>query len=104
MFRNLAVATLCAVSVLLATGCACPRHRADHPQTAKKELLFNPEWANVPVFDTPRADWPSTVAYRRDGETIDYRETIIDRHGQSGTRLDRYYRRFEAVRTGQLAR
>jgi hypothetical protein len=52
------------------------------------------------VAQRPRTDWPSTPAYARGTEQIEYRETIIDRQGDFGLGRDRLYRRFDSVTQG----
>ena len=87
-----------------AHGCAlCPR-AADPQVVAAKNLIFNPDWTNIPPETAYRTDWPSTVAFSRPDETIVYEERIIDSQGASENDRDRHYRRFDSIRTGRVHR
>ncbi len=70
-----------------------------------QNLIFNPEWVGIASVDVPRREWPSTAGYEQTAEdSTEYRETIIDSHGSFRGQGDRYYRRFNAVRTGRKTR
>ena len=87
-------------------GCCHPRpvEQASWDATPGAHLVFNPAETGWLVADTARADWPITVVYQDPGETIAYRETILDRQGWYGWDHDRPYRRFDSVRVGHTRR
>ena len=87
--------------VIVSGGCST----SGRPQTGLTEsLLFNPAGTGVGTPLVARTDWPSTPAYSSWDEQVAYRETIIDRQGQSGTGRDYTIRRFYSVRTGRVQR
>ena len=89
---------------LLVGGCASNAVAPARRSGIARNLLFNPSWTGVATFDSPRSDWPVTIAHVRSAEQIDYRETYIDLQGQSGASHDYFYRRFESVRKGNASR
>lgn len=89
---------------LLVGGCATNAEAPARRAGIAHNLLFNPSWTGVATFDSPRSDWPATIAHVRSTEQIEYRETYIDLQGQSGASRDYFYRRFESVRRGSASR
>ena len=97
-------ALLLALVGVVAGGCAHPVRATNAQSVVQRDLLFSPAWTGLPTYDVARAQWPSSVGHESLGEVVDYRETIIDRHGLAGLQRDFYYRRFESVRTGRSYR
>ena len=95
-----------ALLVLLAVcGCSVNGRHSCFRDIAEKNLIFNPDWTRLPVFDVAREDWPFTSSVWHNGETTEYRETIIDRQGRFLYHPEcHYYRRFDSIRTGRLHR
>lgn len=86
-------------------GCCEVRQRhACRGAAIEPNLVFNPPGMEVFAADQPRTPWPSAFAYDDPGETIAYRETIMDRQGWFGAENDRPYRRFDSVRIGYVRR
>lgn len=71
---------------------------------AHANVIFNPDFVQLPPQFVGRADWPATTAFQATGETVDYRESIIDNdNGAFGSRDD-YRRRFYSTRVGRQIR
>ena len=97
------ILALCAL--FLATSCSSLGTRHLSRGQRNKHLIFNPRWNSFPIVNILRDDWPSTIAYDRGGESIEYRETFIDIQTRSGgAHNDVPYRRFFSVRTGRARR
>lgn len=92
------------IAPVLVGGCATNSVSPARRMVIARNLLFNPSWTGVATFDSPRSDWPATIAHVRSAEQIDYRVTYIDLQGQSGANHDYFYRRFESVRRGSASR
>ncbi len=101
MLRRLAM--MLAVVCLLSTSLGCAQGVRRYPVsgTACGNLVFNSQCNLLAGGHNERSEWPSTVAYQRSTELIDFRETIIDRQGRFGHSDDYLYRRFESTRTGR---
>ena len=67
-------------------------------------VIFNPDEVLLPPEFIGRTDWPATYAHQATGEIVEYRESIIDRDGQTFGRRDDYRRRFYSLRTGRQIR
>lgn len=103
MKRTLGLLMLLAPPVLV--GCSAPATSAPSSRASVRHVIFNPEWTKIPSLSFVRTDWPSTFVFSHVGESIDYKETILDWQGRFGRNLDQtYYRRFASVRTGRARR
>ena len=103
--RGQPAAVLLLLTASLLTGCTATGRMSSSSRLPASYTIFNPDWNRLPLVSVPRADWPVTTAFSKLGESIEYRETIIDWQGRfAGARDQRYYRRFESVRTGRARR
>ncbi len=99
------IASVCVLGIHLASGCSVAPSAAPRTRVAARNIIFNPEWIQLPTQSFSRVEWPVTDAYDMLGEDIAYRETIWDWQGRSGGRGEQpYYRRFHSVRTGEARR
>ena len=85
-------------------GCSSTGHQPLPTHVAEKNLIFNPDWTGLPVFNIARTAWPTTIGRWDTGEMIEYQETIVDRQGRFINQPDFHYRRFDSVRSGRLHR
>jgi hypothetical protein len=64
-----------------------------------RDLIFNPDWVGLAVYEPGRSDWPSTVVSELPIEFVGYQEVINDYQSPSGFN-DNYSRQFNSYRTG----
>ena len=103
--RRLNLGIILALPVLLlATGCSSSGHLRRSRCVQYENLIFNPQFTFAPEVAVSRMDWPSTAAFHRPTEHLEYRETIIDRQGRFGGSDDYLYRRFDSIRVGRSGR
>ncbi len=99
---------ICGIALFAATGCNVKSSMKYTSQYAdnigKANVIFNPDYVQLPPQFVGRADWPSTSAYQATGETVEYRETITDQGSRNFGHGNTYQRRFYSTRTGRQIR
>ncbi|MBI3835901.1 MAG: hypothetical protein HY287_16365 [Planctomycetes bacterium] len=68
--------------------------------TEGRDLIFNPDWVGLAVYEPGRSDWPYTVASELPIEVVGYQEVIHDNQSPSGFYDNNYNRQFNSFRTG----
>ncbi|MCH8251352.1 MAG: hypothetical protein IID36_02750 [Planctomycetes bacterium] len=95
---------IAAISTLM--GCASPIRVDRNHARGNPNLLFNPHLMFVRGEYSYRSEWPVSMAYHSQQESVTYREVIYDRQGDGFgfNQGDRYSRRFEMTRRGRAHR
>jgi len=74
------------------------------PRIEGRDIIFNPDWVGLAVYEPGRSDWPATVASELPVEVVGYQETIYDYQGRGFGEGNSYYRNFNSFRSGVTRR
>lgn len=99
--RGLLTVVPAVLAGLALAGCVASARNLGPQELADSHIIFNPYWNTPVVAGADRERWPIAPALDGTGSEIRFRETVIDRQGQTARDRDYYYRRVETSRVRQ---